>query len=122
MEFRDRAVGDAPPSTGLDTPSADEAAPASVSDTVSDPDPVITPVLGPVPPLSSRGGRLRRLLFGPPRDVKDPRTYHAVSLAALFAWVGLGADGLSSSAYGPDEAYRALGEHTSLAALLAFAT
>jgi amino acid transporter len=68
------------------------------------------------------GGRLRRALFGPPRDVKDPHTYHTLSLVALLAWVGLGADGLSSSAYGPDEAFRALGDHTSLAALLAAAT
>src|SRR4051812_6497388 len=66
--------------------------------------------------------RLRRILLGNPRDVLQARTYHAVSLAALLAWVGLGADGLSSSAYGPDEAFRALGEHTSLAALLALAT
>jgi amino acid transporter len=36
--------------------------------------------------------------------------------------VGLGADGLSSSSYGPDEAFRALGEHTYLAVLLAIAT
>src|SRR5262249_14202921 len=49
-------------------------------------------------------GRWRRLLFGPPRDVDDPHAFHKVSLAALLAWVGLGADGLSSSAYGPDEA------------------
>ena len=33
----------------------------------------------------------------------------------FLAWVGLGADGLSSSAYGPEEAFRALGEHTYLA-------
>jgi amino acid transporter len=33
--------------------------------------------------------------------------------------VGLGADGLSSSSYGPEEAYRALGEHTFLALGLA---
>src|SRR3954447_21124307 len=63
--------------------------------------------------------RIRRVLFGAPRDVKDPHAFHKLSLVALFAWVGLGADGLSSSAYGPDEAFRQLGEHTSLAALLA---
>jgi amino acid transporter len=34
----------------------------------------------------------------------------------------LGADGLSSSAYGPDEAFRALGSHTYLAIALALAT
>ncbi len=41
---------------------------------------------------------------------------------AFLAWIGLGADGLSSSAYGPDEAYRALGQHTYLAIWLAIAT
>lgn len=66
--------------------------------------------------------KIRRLLVGPPRDIKDPHTFHAVSLVALLAWVGLGADGLSSSAYGPDEAFRALGTHTSFAAVLALAT
>lgn len=66
--------------------------------------------------------KLRRFLFGAPRDVKDPQTFHAISLIALLAWVGLGADGLSSSAYGPEEAFRALGEHTYLALGLAVAT
>lgn len=65
---------------------------------------------------------LRRFLFGPPKDVKDPEAFHKLSLIALLAWVGLGADGLSSSAYGPDEAFRALGEHTGLAFFLALAT
>src|SRR5207302_62932 len=37
------------------------------------------------------------------------------------AGLGLGADGLSSSAYGPDEAFRALGDHTYLAVALALA-
>src|SRR6185369_1961118 len=46
---------------------------------------------------------------------------------ALLAWVGLGADGLSSSSYGPDEAFRALVDeqgrfHTGLAVFLAAAT
>ncbi|WP_242345194.1 APC family permease [Anaeromyxobacter terrae] len=87
------------------------------------------PAPGPGEPTPSRaaspstlGGRLGRLLFGAPRDVQDPRTHHGISLVALLAWVGLGADGLSSSAYGPDEAFRALGHHTSLAVALALAT
>ncbi len=63
--------------------------------------------------------KLSRFVFGPPKDVKDPDAFHKLSLVALLAWVGLGADGLSSSSYGPDEAYRALGEHTSLAFFLA---
>ena len=48
----------------------------------------------------------------------DPRVFHHVSLVAFLAWVGLGADGLSSSAYGPEEAFKALGEHTYLAVFL----
>jgi amino acid transporter len=65
---------------------------------------------------------IKRLLYGKPRDVEDARTFHSISLVALLAWVGLGADGLSSSAYGPDEAFRALGTHTYLAVALAGAT
>jgi amino acid transporter len=49
----------------------------------------------------------------------DPRIFHAVSLAAFLAWVGLGADGLSSSAYGPEEAFKALGSHAYLSVFLA---
>lgn len=63
--------------------------------------------------------RLRRALFGAPRDLEDRRLFHRVSLVALLAWVGLGADGLSSSAYGPEEAFRTLGDHTYLAVVLA---
>lgn len=66
--------------------------------------------------------RLKQLLYGRPRDVESPSTYHSISLIALLAWVGLGADGLSSSAYGPDESFRALGQHTYLAIALALAT
>jgi len=65
---------------------------------------------------------MARAVLGEPRDVRDPRTYHNISLIALLAWVGLGADGLSSSAYGPDEAFRALGPHAYLAVALAGAT
>jgi len=66
--------------------------------------------------------RLKHLVLGAPKDAQDPHTHHSISLIALLAWVGLGADGLSSSAYGPDEAFRALGQHTYLAIGLALAT
>src|SRR5215213_4113850 len=66
--------------------------------------------------------QLKRLVLGKPRNVEDARTFHSISLIALLAWIGLGADGLSSSAYGPDEAFRALGPHRYLAVLLAAAT
>ncbi|HUJ12392.1 MAG TPA: APC family permease [Thermoanaerobaculia bacterium] len=66
--------------------------------------------------------RLRRIVIGKARNVSDPEIFHHTSLIAFLAWVGLGADGLSSSAYGPDEAYRALGTHTHLAIILAAMT
>src|SRR5438046_2684200 len=65
---------------------------------------------------------LKRVLLGRPRDVLDPAVFHKVSLAAFLAWVGLGADGLSSSAYGPEEAFKALGPHTHLGFFMALAT
>src|SRR5690349_2413966 len=42
-------------------------------------------------------------------------------LVAFLAWVGLGADGLSSACYGPEIAFLALGQHTHLALYLAVA-
>src|SRR5258707_15028993 len=62
--------------------------------------------------------KLRRIVIGKARDVSDPAIFHHTSLVAFLAWVGLGADGLSSSAYGPEEAYKALGSHSHLAILL----
>lgn len=73
-------------------------------------------------PIHSALGRMRRAVFGAPRDVNDPGIFHTMALVPLLAWIGLGADGLSSSAYGPDESFRALGEHTYLAVFLCFAT
>ena len=66
--------------------------------------------------------RAARRVLGAPRDLRDPHIFHKLSLIPLLAWVGLGADGLSSSAYGPEEAFRALGGHTYLALFLALAT
>lgn len=70
--------------------------------------------------------RVRHRLVGRPRDLADRRIFHHISLIPFLAWVGLGADGLSSSAYGPDEAFRTLftatGSHTYLAVALAFMT
>lgn len=81
------------------------------------------PPLGPSDPARwgqpSLRRRIRRAVIGPPRPLSDAKLFHKVSLVALLAWVGLGADGLSSSAYGPEEAFRALGSHTYLALALA---
>jgi amino acid transporter len=72
----------------------------------------------PLQPVSS-ARRIRQLLIGKPRDLRDRQLFHRLSLIPFLAWVGLGADGLSSSAYGPEEAFRALGSHTYLAVALA---
>jgi len=66
--------------------------------------------------------RVTRKIFGAPRDLHDPHIFHKISLIPLLAWIGLGADGLSSSSYGPEEAFKALGSHTYLSLFLAVAT
>ncbi|MBI1174608.1 MAG: amino acid permease [Sideroxydans sp.] len=66
--------------------------------------------------------KLRHWLFGSPLDPLSPETRNNIALAAFLAWIGLGADGLSSSCYGPEEAFLALGGHTHLGLYLALAT
>src|SRR5258708_1463054 len=59
--------------------------------------------------------KLKTIVFGKRKDVLDPHVFHHLSLIAFFAWIGLGADGLSSSCYGPEEAFLSLGPHSHLA-------
>jgi len=40
---------------------------------------------------------LKSILIGRARNLSDERLFHKISLVAVLAWVGLGADGLSSS-------------------------
>jgi amino acid transporter len=61
-------------------------------------------------------------IVGAPKNVEDKHIWHKISLIPILAWIGLGADGLSSSSYGPEEAFKALGHHAYLAMLLALAT
>jgi amino acid transporter len=68
------------------------------------------------------GRKIRRTLIGKPRDIKDPSLFHKLALIPVLAWIGLGADGLSSASYGPEEAFKVLGQHTYLALALAVAT
>ena len=65
---------------------------------------------------------LKQLLIGKPKDPLDRRVFHQISLVAFLAWVGLGADGLSSSSYGPEESFKVIGQHTYLAIGLVAAT
>jgi amino acid transporter len=66
--------------------------------------------------------KVRNFLFGDPRDPLDKETRRNISLVAFLAWIGLGADGISSSCYGPEEAFIALANHEELAIALAVAT
>ena len=65
--------------------------------------------------------RLKSFFIGKARNIKDEKIFQHMTLVAFFAWIGLGSDGLSSSCYGPEETYRTLGTHTSLAILVALA-
>ena len=65
--------------------------------------------------------RLRGLILGGRKNLFDPKIHHQLALIAFFAWVGLGSDGLSSSSYGPEEAFLTLGSHTHLALYLTVA-
>jgi amino acid transporter len=66
--------------------------------------------------------KIREIVIGKALDPLKTETRHSLALITFFAWVGLGADGLSSSAYGPEETFRALGGHTQLGLYLALAT
>ena len=52
--------------------------------------------------------QLRQFVIGKPLDPLNAKTRHGTALIAFFAWVGLGADGLSSASYGPEETFLAL--------------
>ncbi len=65
--------------------------------------------------------RLKNLIFGRRLELSDQKLFHKLSLVAFFAWVGLGADGLSSSCYGPEETFLALQGHTYLSIFVALA-
>ncbi len=65
---------------------------------------------------------LRNVVIGRPLDPLNVKGREHLALAAFLAWVGLGADGLSSAAYGPQEAFLALGANSDLGLYLALAT
>ncbi len=111
------------PSAGVN-PTSPESERAPVAPAVSEP---AGPVNGSAESVvredietePARPGRLRTLLIGKPRDLTDASIFKHISLVAFLAWVGLGADGLTSSCYGPEEAFVNLGEHRYLAVFLA---
>ncbi|MBI4605901.1 MAG: APC family permease [Planctomycetes bacterium] len=78
--------------------------------------------LSPAPPGEAQRTPLSHILLGRPKDPHEEHLFHRLSLIPFLAWIGLGADGLSSSAYGPEVAFKTLGEHTYLAVPLAALT
>src|SRR3954470_4528825 len=100
-------------------PTMDHGAPSPAPSSV--PPPSQPPEEEPQLPRT-RWQKLMRALLGGPKDILDPQLFQHIALAAFLAWVGLGADGLSSSAYGPEEAFKNLGTHQYLAVFLAIAT
>ena len=65
---------------------------------------------------------LKTIVFGKSKSLSDQNLFHKLWLTAVFAWVGLGADGLSSSCYGPEECFKTLGQYTHLSLFLALMT
>ncbi|HXY61325.1 MAG TPA: APC family permease, partial [Nitrospirota bacterium] len=58
--------------------------------------------------------RVKTIVLGGKHNIDDSSLFHRLTLIAFFAWIGLGADGLSSSCYGPEEAFLALHGHVHL--------
>lgn len=65
---------------------------------------------------------LKRFLLGPALDPFKAETRRHLALVTFMAWIGLGADGISSANYGPEEAFLALGDHKQMAIFLALLT
>lgn len=66
-------------------------------------------------------GAVKNVVIGRARNLSDQSLFHKTSLIALLAWVGMGADGLSSSCYGPEAAFVALQAHHFLSLFVAAA-
>lgn len=65
---------------------------------------------------------LKQFIIGKAHNPYDTSLFKDISLIAFFAWIGLGADGLSSVCYGPQEAFIALRSHTYLSVFVALGT
>jgi amino acid transporter len=76
----------------------------------------------PKPDKPSLSQRAKIFFLGASRNIHDPRIFHQMSLIAFFAWIGLGSDGISSSCYGPEEAFITLGSYHYLGIFVAIAT
>jgi len=66
--------------------------------------------------------KVKDVVIGRAKNPFDTNIFHKLSLIAFLAWIGLGADGLSSSCYGPEAAFVALQGHTYLSIFVALAS
>lgn len=71
---------------------------------------------------SSILSRLKSIIIGEAKNPFEPGVFHKLSLIAFFAWIGLGVDGLTSSCYGPEEAFLSLGSHRHLGLFVGLAS
>src|SRR5512144_1382418 len=71
------------------------------------------------PSKPSHAHRLKTFIFGGKHNIEDSSIFHKLTLIAFFACIGLGADGLSSSCYGPEEAFLAFQGHVYLSVFVA---
>lgn len=81
-----------------------------------------TPTDFQVEPRQGIFQKLRRLVLGGEKNPFDKNIFHSMALLPFFAWVGLGADGLSSSSYGPEEAWHVLLNYPALGVFVALGT
>ena len=65
---------------------------------------------------------LKRFAIGKAHNPYDSKLFMNISLIPLFAWIGLGSDGLSSSSYGPAESFITLSGHVYLSLFVAIAS
>ena len=63
--------------------------------------------------------QIKTIILGGKHNIEDTSLFHKLTLIAFFAWIGLGADGLSSSCYGPEEAFLAVHGHVYLSVFVA---
>ncbi len=66
--------------------------------------------------------KLKDPVLSDPSELPQVVTHQDMTRAAFLAWIMLGADGLSSACYGPEQAFVALGSYTHFGLYLAAAT
>lgn len=73
-------------------------------------------------PETSFTKKIKKIVIGSPHNPHDKKIFHKLSLIAFLAWIGLGADGLTSSCYGPEEAFLGLQGHFTWSIFVALAS